>query len=138
MGRLVRQVRSSDRNAPQRNSVHDLEGTSSIGTSDLPKTKNGDKRDVPLSSQARALFGLLHRGQGRIIPLKPGTFETYWIRAVPATGIKIFTFMTFGMRQRRGWLRSFMITMELSRGDWAPGPSGSERLLPSQCRIARR
>lgn len=81
----------------------------------LPKTKNGDKRDVPLSSQARALFGLLHRGQGRIIPLKPGTFETYWIRAVRATGIEDLHFHDLRHEATTRMAPKFRDAMELSR-----------------------
>ena len=59
-----------------------------------------------------------------MVPLKPGTFETYWIRAVRKTGIEDLHFhdlrheattrISSEVRQR---------AMELSSGDGAPEPS---------------
>jgi integrase len=55
----------------------------------LPMTKNDTARDVPLSSQARALIGLLKRGysEARVIPVNPGTFGGYFRQAVKDAGI---------------------------------------------------
>jgi integrase len=36
----------------------------------LPRTKNGTARNVPLSSRARALIGLLQRREGRVVVLR--------------------------------------------------------------------
>lgn len=56
----------------------------------LPKTKNGDARDVPLSSRALALFDLLPPGKPtqRVVPLNPGTFGNIFRKATKAAGIK--------------------------------------------------
>ena len=42
----------------------------------LPRTKNGHKRDVPLSSRARALIALLPAGEGdqKVLPMNAGTY----------------------------------------------------------------
>jgi integrase len=47
----------------------------------LPQTKNGDPRDVPLSSAARALLGLLARDDVRVVPLEAGTCGAYFREA---------------------------------------------------------
>jgi integrase len=81
----------------------------------LPKTKNGHARNVPLSSGARALFGLLERGEGQIVPLKPNTFEQYWIRAVKATGIKDLHMHDLRHEATTRMAPKFRDAMELSR-----------------------
>jgi integrase len=50
----------------------------------LPETKNGDARNVPLSSAAIALFGLLPRGPdtARVLPVNAGTFGIMFREAV--------------------------------------------------------
>lgn len=55
----------------------------------LPKTKNGDHRNVPLSSRAVALLRLLPPGQigQRVVPVESGTFDLYFRRAVRAAGL---------------------------------------------------
>jgi integrase len=55
----------------------------------LPETKNGYKRDVPLSSRARALLALLSAGEGaeRVLPMNAGTFGLYFRAAVKASGV---------------------------------------------------
>lgn len=41
----------------------------------LPTTKNGEFRDVPLSTEAKRLFDLLEKGKGPIIPLTHNAFR---------------------------------------------------------------
>lgn len=57
--------------------------------SHLPETKNGFKRDVPLSPRARALIAMLPAGEGdeKVLPMNKGTYENYFRRAVKAAGI---------------------------------------------------
>lgn len=56
----------------------------------LPKTKNGDARDVPLSSRAIALFRLLPQGtpSARVVPLNDGTHGILFRAATKRAGIK--------------------------------------------------
>jgi integrase len=56
----------------------------------LPKTKNGEERDVPLSSRAVALFRVLapRQPKQRVVPVHPGTFGVYFRKAVKSTGIE--------------------------------------------------
>jgi integrase len=58
-------------------------------TAHLPKTKNGESRDVPLSSRAVALFQLLPEGKPgqRVVPMNGGTFGNYFRLATKAAGI---------------------------------------------------
>ncbi|MGV4856352.1 tyrosine-type recombinase/integrase [Acetobacter senegalensis] len=62
----------------QRNYVH------------LSSTKNGEERDVPLSSAAKALFLLACPGQStrHVIPITSGYLDTTFRRATRALGIK--------------------------------------------------
>lgn len=54
----------------------------------LPKTKNGHPRNVPLSSKAIALFGLLpQRPSGKMVPVHQGTFVKTFRDAVRESGI---------------------------------------------------
>ena len=54
----------------------------------LPQTKNGDARDVPLSSQAVALLRLLPRGAdgARVVPIASGTLDALFREAVRTAG----------------------------------------------------
>jgi integrase len=56
----------------------------------LPKTKNGEARDVPLSSRAVALFDLLKPGvpNQRVVPVNGGTFGNYFRLARKAAGVE--------------------------------------------------
>lgn len=56
----------------------------------LPKTKNGEERDVPLSSRAIALFRMLtpRLPKQRVVPVNTGTFGLYFRRATKAAGIE--------------------------------------------------
>jgi integrase len=56
----------------------------------LPKTKNGHPRNVPLSSRAVALFGLLTNGgpDNLVVPVNAGTFGVYFRKALKAAGIE--------------------------------------------------
>jgi integrase len=60
----------------------------------LPRTKNGDARDVPLSSRALALLRLLNqRGPSdTVAPVHPGTFDTMFRGAVRKAGIEDLRF----------------------------------------------
>jgi len=53
----------------------------------LPKTKNGDARDVPLSPAALKLLRLLPKA-GRLFPISAGTCDTLFRRARDAAGIE--------------------------------------------------
>lgn len=53
----------------------------------LPRTKNGDVRDVPLSKRAREILAALPRGDGPCFALHPGTRDALWRRAVKAAEI---------------------------------------------------
>ncbi|GBQ69524.1 phage DNA recombinase [Ameyamaea chiangmaiensis NBRC 103196] len=55
----------------------------------LSITKNGDERDVPLSSEAVALFRLLTRGEGsrRIVRVESGTLDQFFRRARDKAGL---------------------------------------------------
>lgn len=55
----------------------------------LPQTKNGEARNVPLSSKALALLGCLVAGQGmeRVVQLEAGTCGAYFREAVRGAGI---------------------------------------------------
>lgn len=52
----------------------------------LDKTKNGDERDVPLSTRAVALLELLPT-EGRLFPIASGTCDTLFRRARDASGL---------------------------------------------------
>ena len=52
----------------------------------IPLTKNGDPRDVPLSTAAKAL--LSERGAGRVFRISAGTAGVYWRDACKQLGIK--------------------------------------------------
>lgn len=54
----------------------------------LPKTKNGDARDVPLSTQALALMALLPARDDRVVPLESGTCGAYFREAVRGAAIE--------------------------------------------------
>lgn len=58
----------------------------------LPKTKNGYARDVPLSTAAIALFGLLKPGAGAVVPVASGTFDTLFRRAKAAAHLTDMNF----------------------------------------------
>lgn len=47
----------------------------------LPKTKNGDDREVPLSSRALTLLAFLTPGTGRVVPIESGTCGAYFREA---------------------------------------------------------
>ena len=52
----------------------------------LPITKNGDARNVPLSTKGRELFGLLEVGTGLVVPVSGGTFSRYFAEAATGAG----------------------------------------------------
>lgn len=51
------------------------------------QTKTGKGRLVPLSKRARALFAMLPGGEGRVVPVAPGTHDALFRRAVKAAGL---------------------------------------------------
>jgi integrase len=53
----------------------------------LPDTKNGDSREVPLSTTARAILAVLPRTQAPVFDLQPGTRDTLFRRARDAAQI---------------------------------------------------
>ena len=53
----------------------------------LPRTKNGDSRDVPLSKRAREILAALPRDRATCFDVHPGTRDTLWRRAVKAAEI---------------------------------------------------
>lgn len=44
----------------------------------LPRTKNGDRREVPLSTEARALLALMPRDGERVFSVSAGTRDALW------------------------------------------------------------
>lgn len=50
------------------------------GVVSLTKTKNGDDRDVPLSTRARALLELLRRPEGPLLPMSAGVMDSTFRR----------------------------------------------------------
>lgn len=53
----------------------------------LTKTKNGDQRDVPLSTRALAVLALLPRDAPRVLNVDDGTRDALFRRAKKAAGI---------------------------------------------------
>lgn len=58
----------------------------------LCDTKNGSARDVPLSTRAVELFGLMQPGHGPVFRLQSGSADTLFRRAVKSQGIENLTF----------------------------------------------
>ena len=58
----------------------------------LPLTKNGDSRDVPLSTRALALLALLPDVGDRLVPLSSGTCGAYFREAARRAGVAGITF----------------------------------------------
>lgn len=58
----------------------------------LDKTKNGDRRDVPLSPPAVELFDSLRPGTGRVFALSPHSRDALWRRARDLAGLRGATF----------------------------------------------
>lgn len=56
---------------------------------DLPRSKNGDARTVPLSKRARELLRLLPANSVPVFGIKPGTRDMLWRRARDATGLDV-------------------------------------------------
>jgi integrase len=55
----------------------------------LPLTKNGDSRDVPLSTRAVETLSGLHRGEGeRVFTIAPNAVRLAWERLVRRVGLK--------------------------------------------------
>lgn len=58
----------------------------------LPKTKNGTKRDVPLSEFAKELIDLIPHNNEKIIPQNTNAFRLLWERRKLKSGINDFHF----------------------------------------------
>jgi integrase len=58
----------------------------------LSDTKNGDERDVPLSSRAVELFGLLPDNRDQCFSINAATLSTLFRRARVESGLSGFTF----------------------------------------------
>jgi integrase len=54
----------------------------------LPRTKNGDQREVPLSARAREIMAALPRDRPTCFDLDPESRDTLWRRARDAAGLK--------------------------------------------------
>lgn len=59
---------------------------------ELPRTKNGDRREVPLSTRAREIIALLPRGRPTVFDLNNGSRDTFWRAARKRAGIANLTF----------------------------------------------
>lgn len=53
----------------------------------LPRTKNGDRRDVPLSPRAREILAIMPKDAATVFNLHPGTRDALFRRAVKAAAI---------------------------------------------------
>lgn len=58
----------------------------------LPKTKNGDARDVPLSPRAKALLSRVTPVEGRYFPISAGSFDAQFRTARKKTTVTDLTF----------------------------------------------
>lgn len=58
----------------------------------LPVTKNGDSRNVPLSSEAKRLLSLLPTDSDYLVPIKAETFKRTWIKIRDAADLKHINF----------------------------------------------
>lgn len=58
----------------------------------LPKTKNGDSRDIPLSEEAKALLSLIQHDGRKIIPQSTNAFRQMWEKRKAAVGLNDLTF----------------------------------------------
>jgi integrase len=67
----------------------------------LPKTKNGDSRNVPLSSRAAALSNMVTVGAdgNRVVPVDGGTLGVYFRRAVRLRASPICASTTRGVKR---------------------------------------
>lgn len=54
----------------------------------VPRSKNGDERDVPLTERAEELLRVLGPGKGRVFPINKGSFEACWRLLRDAAGVK--------------------------------------------------
>ena len=53
----------------------------------LPKTKNGDARNVPLTKKALALLDLIDHGGDKLIPQSENAFRLMWERRKEKVGL---------------------------------------------------
>lgn len=83
----------------------------------VPKTKNGDARDVPLSPAALSLLKLLPKS-GRLFPVSAATCDTLFRRARDAAGIEDLHFHD-SRREATTRLAKKLDVLELARaGGW--------------------
>lgn len=80
----------------------------------LPRTKNGDTREVPLSPAAREILAAIPKSEGLVFGLEPGTRDTLFRRARDASGVKDLHF--HDSRAEAIWrLSKKLDVMELAR-----------------------
>lgn len=80
----------------------------------LPRTKNGDVRQVPLSPRARAIIAALPRTERPVFDLEPGTRDALFRRARDAAGVENLRF--HDTRAEAIWrLSKKLDVMELAR-----------------------
>lgn len=81
---------------------------------ELPRTKNGDRREVPLSARAREIIALLPNGAPTVFDLNNGSRDTFWRAARARAGIANLTF--HDSRAEAIWrLSKKLDVMELAR-----------------------
>lgn len=81
---------------------------------ELPRTKNGDRRDVPLSLRAREIIALLPRDRPTVFDLNNGSRDTFWRAARARAVIANLTF--HDSRAEAIWrLSKKLDVMELAR-----------------------
>jgi integrase len=54
---------------------------------ELPRSKNGDRREVPLSVGAREIIALLPKGRPTVFDLNNGSRDTFWRAAAKRAGV---------------------------------------------------
>lgn len=58
----------------------------------LPKTKNGDSRNVPLSKFAKQMLGWVNNDSDKLIPFDENAFKKSWLRVQKKAGLDNVTF----------------------------------------------
>ena len=70
----------------------------------LPKTKNGDSRNVPLSEEAKELLKLIQHTGRNIIPQSENAFRLMWEKEKRVLVLITFIFMIPVMKLLHVWL----------------------------------
>ena len=83
----------------------------------LPMTKNGNKRDVPLSSAALSLFGMIEPGapDARVVPVTTNTFVAYFRQALAGACVDDMHFHDTRHEGITRNARKFKTVLDLSR-----------------------